>query len=106
VNRLARTAALLSAAALPAAAPIAAPPDTTGLVVYSARCTNCHGPEGRGKATFAIPTLVGSSLSAAEMEKVIASGRAKMPAFAGKLKAEEIKAVALYVKDVLARQKR
>ncbi len=96
----ARTAALLLAAA-----PAAALADTTGLVVYSARCSNCHGVEGRGKATFAIPTLVGSSLSAGEMEKVIASGRAKMPPFGGKLKAEEIRAVATYVKDVLAKQK-
>ena len=104
MNRLACTAALLAAAAL--AAPLAASADTTGLVVYSARCSNCHGPEGRGKATFAIPTLVGSSLSAEEMEKVIAGGRAKMPAFAGKLKADEIRAVARYIKDVLAQQKR
>ncbi len=76
-----------------------------GRVVYAARCSNCHGPEGRGKATFAIPTLAGSTLSADEMAKVIASGRARMPPFAGKLTPEQIKAVAGYVKTELASQR-
>ncbi len=79
------------------AAPLAASAET-GLTVYFGRCSSCHGPEGRGKASFAVPTLVGSSLAAADMEKVIADGRAKMPAFRSKLTADEIRAVAAFIK--------
>jgi mono/diheme cytochrome c family protein len=79
------------------AAPLAASAED-GLTVYFTRCSSCHGPEGRGKATFAIPVLVGSSLSAADMEKVIADGRAKMPSFKTKLTPDEIRGVAAFVK--------
>ncbi len=78
------------------AAPLVASAED-GLTVYFTRCSSCHGPEGRGKATFAIPTLVGSKLSQAEMEKVVADGRARMPAFKTKLTPDEIRAVAAFV---------
>jgi mono/diheme cytochrome c family protein len=70
----------------------------TGLVVYHTLCSRCHGEDGRGKAVFTTPSFLSSKLTAGEMEKVIADGRARMPPFKTKLSPEEIQAVAAYVK--------
>ncbi len=82
-------------------APLVALAGESGLVVFHGKCTRCHGADGRGKAIFNTPSMLTSKLSAAEMEQVIANGRAKMPAFKAKLSAEEIKAVATFIKTEL-----
>ena len=83
------------------AAPLAALAGESGLVVFHGKCTRCHGADGRGKAIFATPSMVTSRLTASEMEAVIAGGRAKMPSFKAQLSAEEIKAVAAFIKAEL-----
>jgi len=83
------------------AAPLAALAGESGLVVFHGKCTRCHGADGRGKAIFATPSMVTSRLTAAEIEAVIADGRAKMPSFKAQLSAEEIKAVAAFTKAEL-----
>jgi mono/diheme cytochrome c family protein len=83
------------------AAPLAALAGESGLVVFHGKCTRCPGADGRGKAIFATPSMVTSRLTAAEMEAVIAAGRAKMPSFKAQLSAEEIKAVAAFIKAEL-----
>jgi mono/diheme cytochrome c family protein len=90
--------ALLLASSLAAAAPLAAAAAESGLVVFHTQCSRCHGEDGRGKAIFTTPNFLGSRLGAEEMEQVIATGRAKMPAFKTKLSPDEIKAVAAYIK--------
>jgi len=87
--------ALLLALAL--AAPLAAAAES-GLVIFHTRCSRCHGEDGRGKAIFTTPSFLASRLSAAEMEQVIADGRAKMPSFKARLSAAEVAAVAAYIK--------
>jgi cytochrome c6 len=82
-------------------APLAALAGESGLVVFHGKCTRCHGADGRGKAIFNTPSMITSKLTAAEMEKVIANGRAKMPAFKAQLSDEEIKGVAAYIKTGL-----
>jgi len=82
-------------------APLAALAGESGLVVFHGKCTRCHGADGRGKAIFNTPSMLTSKLTAAEMEQVIANGRAKMPSFKAKLSGEEIKAVAAYIKAEL-----
>ena len=82
-------------------APLAALAGESGLVVFHGKCTRCHGADGRGKAIFNTPSMVTSKLTAAEMEQVIANGRAKMPPFKAQLSAEEIKAVAAFIKAEL-----
>lgn len=79
-------------------APLVALAGESGLVVFHGKCTRCHGADGRGKAIFSTPSMLTSKLSAAEMEQVITNGRARMPAFKAKLSAEEIKAVATFIK--------
>ena len=82
-------------------APLAAMAGDSGLVVFHGKCTRCHGADGKGKAIFSTPSMVSSKLTAAEMEKVIADGRAKMPSFKAQLSDAEIKAVAEFIKTGL-----
>ena len=71
-----------------------------GAAVYKAKCASCHGADGGGN------TPVGKSLklrdlslsevqklSDAELTKIIADGKGKMPGFAKKLSADQIKAL-------------
>jgi mono/diheme cytochrome c family protein len=82
-------------------APLSALAGESGLVVFHGKCTRCHGADGRGKAIFNTPSMLTSKLTAAEMEQVIANGRAKMPSFKAQLSADEIKAVAAFIKTEL-----
>lgn len=69
--------------------------------IYASRCQACHGKDGKG-------TPVGKKMGAddiskvkdseAEIVQVITNGKGKMTAFKDKLSAEEIQAVAKYVK--------
>ena len=71
-----------------------------GAAVYKAKCASCHGQTGAGD------TGIGKSLklrdfSSADVQKqtdadlttLISKGKGKMPAYDGKLSADEIKAV-------------
>jgi len=70
--------------------------------VFATRCTVCHGADGKGTSVMAkklgVKDLTATKLSAAEIEAMISKGKGKMTGFAGKLSAEEIKAVAAFVK--------
>jgi mono/diheme cytochrome c family protein len=83
------------------ATPLASLAGDTGLVVFHEKCTRCHGADGRGKTIFNTPSMLTSKLTAAEMEQVVANGRAKMPSFKAELSAEQIKAVATFIKTEL-----
>ena len=100
MKRLA-AAALVVACLASLATPAAARAAESGLVIFHTQCSRCHGADGRGRAVFATPNMRESSLTATQMEQVIADGRAKMPSFKLKLTAEELKAVAGYVKNDL-----
>ena len=89
MKRLALLAAL--------AAPVSALAES-GLVVFHTQCSRCHGEDGRGSAVFTTPSFLTSKLTAGEMAQVVDTGRGRMPAFRTKLSAEEISAVATYVK--------
>jgi mono/diheme cytochrome c family protein len=73
-----------------------------GKEIYTKRCAGCHGADGAGKTTMGekmgVASLVGTKLSAAELQAVISDGRKKMPAYKEKMSADELKAVAEYVK--------
>ena len=83
---------------LPAMLPAADDKTARGAVVYRASCAvvYCHGPEGKpGRA----PGLAGGRL---DLRAIIATAMAgipntSMPAFGGKLKAEDIEAAAVYI---------
>jgi len=72
--------------------------------VFTKKCAGCHGADGAGKTTMGekmgVTSLVGTKLSAAELVTVISDGKKKMPAYKEKLSADEVKAVADYVKGL------
>ena len=76
-----------------------------GETTYNARCKVCHGEDGVPKS-FAKDSAAfndeawkkATSLEA--IEKVVAEGRKRMPAFKNKLTPEEIKAVSAYLKTL------
>ena len=70
--------------------------------VYKAKCAMCHGANGEGKAAMKVAPLKDSSAkSESELVAIIAKGKApKMPAYEGKLKPEEIKALAEEIKGL------
>jgi len=85
-------------------APAAQAADRADL--YKSKCQMCHGTDGKG-------TPVGIKMGAkdfhsadflkltdAQVAEVIAKGKNKMPAYASKLKADEISDLASYVKQL------
>lgn len=91
--------ALIGAAALPA---FAEGPD--GKALYDGKCAMCHGKDGVAKAMAKGSRNFNDAefqkLSADEIVKVTTEGKNKMPAYKEKLKAEEIQAIATYVKTI------
>jgi len=51
-----------------------------GRTLYEARCESCHGPSGQGSAGGP-PALAGRGFDLNAFRQIVASGRAKMPAF-------------------------
>jgi len=103
MNRIVAALAVCLAVAL--AAPARAADD--GKALFAQKCASCHGPDGKGK------TPMGQKLGAKdlthedkepldEIVKDIENGKPpKMAAYKGKLSAEQIKAVATYIKGGL-----
>ena len=76
-----------------------------GAAIYKAKCASCHGQTGAGD------TGIGKSLklrdfgtadvqkqSDADLTTVISKGKGKMPAYDGKLSADEIKALVAQIR--------
>jgi mono/diheme cytochrome c family protein len=71
-----------------------------GAAIYKAKCAMCHGPDGAGQTTMGKSMKLRDLRSPevqkqtdAELHKMTADGKAKMPAFRAKLTEEEIKAL-------------
>ena len=86
-----------------------------GAAVYTEKCAKCHGDKGEGnlKATeklckVPIEKLKLDPIAAkgdADVRKVTAEGKDKMPAYKEKLTAEEIDAVAAYCRKLIPAKK-
>jgi mono/diheme cytochrome c family protein len=74
--------------------------------LYVAKCAKCHGNDGvatavgkkLGAKDFSDPEVMKASEK--EMTEVTAAGRKKMPAYDKKLKADELKALVAYVREL------
>jgi mono/diheme cytochrome c family protein len=75
--------------------------------LYKTKCAMCHGATGKGDTgagksmgahDFASPEV--QKESEAEVTAIIAKGKNKMPAYGTKLKENEIKELAAYVKEL------
>ncbi len=72
--------------------------------VFQQKCASCHGGDGAGTPLgkkMGARDLKSTKLPRTEIEKVIADGRGKMPAFRGKLSHEEIATLSGYIADGL-----
>jgi len=91
------------AVALAAALTAATALGEDGGALYKSKCASCHGAEGKGDTpvgkALKVKPLAGTPLSAGEIAKVAAEGRAgtKMLAIKG-LSAEQYQAIASFVK--------
>lgn len=83
----------------------AAPPATTqpptneqGVALFASQgCGGCHVLTAAGSQGTAGPSLDETKLSEAEIAAIVRDGRGAMPAYADRLSADEIEALAAYV---------
>jgi mono/diheme cytochrome c family protein len=76
-----------------------------GKTLYASKCAMCHGADGVAKKMAEGSANLNDAEwqkanSAEAIEKVITEGKGKMTKYEGKLTAEQIKAVAAYVKSL------
>jgi len=78
----------------------------SGAKIFAARCTACHGPEGKGGGAMKTPDFTNPAVQAAlpldAVIKVVREGKpgTAMPAWRESLSDEEIKAVAAFVRSL------
>ena len=76
-----------------------------GAAIYKQKCQMCHGADGKGFPAIKTPDLTNpkwqASVSDKEMIEVIKNGKkgTPMPAFADKLKDDEIQAVVKFIRS-------
>ena len=75
----------------------------TGEAIYARNCSGCHGPSGQGGGGPALSPerLAERFPTVADQMTVVSNGRGGMPAFGGRLSAEEIDAVVAYTRTEL-----
>jgi cytochrome c6 len=78
-----------------------------GKEIFTAKCAICHGADGRGKTPmgtkFNIKNLAAPEVqkqSDAELTAIVIKGKAKMPAFEGKLTSEQVAQVLGYIRQI------
>lgn len=86
---------LFAALAIPAWAD--ATPD--GAAIYKSKCAMCHGANGEGKAAMKTVPF-DQKVSDVDMVKIIENGKGKMPAYKGKLSADEISQVVKFIRTL------
>jgi mono/diheme cytochrome c family protein len=102
----ARTLAFFIAAAVAILPSVSARADDSAAV-YKAKCASCHAADGSGDTAVGkklklrdLSALDVQKLSDAELTKVIADGKAKMPGYAKKLTAEQIKSLVAMIRTM------
>jgi mono/diheme cytochrome c family protein len=78
-----------------------------GAAVYKAKCAMCHGPDGAGQTTMGknmklrdLGSADVQKQSDADLTKITADGKGKMPAYKAKLSADEITAVVAHIRSM------
>jgi mono/diheme cytochrome c family protein len=100
---------LLCSTIIPILMPFSVPAQNNpdGAAIFQEQCIGCHGPDGRaqtdmGKKVKAADLTSGDvqKANSSSLEKIVKSGKDKMPSFDGKLSDDEIKSVVAYVKQL------
>ena len=87
-----------------------------GAAIYKEKCAKCHGDKGEGNAKATEKLCKGVTVeqlklgpiatkSDADVRKITAEGKDKMPAYKEKLSAEEIDAVIAYCRQLVPAKK-
>jgi len=83
------------------------PGKKTSENLFKAKCASCHGPDGAGKTAMGTMLKIRDVRSEdvqrqtnADLNRVIAKGKNKMPAFDGKLKKEQIEQLVAYIRQL------
>lgn len=78
-----------------------------GAALFKGKCAMCHGPDGAGQTTMGKNLKVRDLGSAdvqkqtdAELTKITADGKGKMPAYKAKMTAAEIDAVVKFIRTL------
>ena len=79
------------------APPTTPAPATSGQTIFATRCASCHGPDGSGGRGASLIDIA-LFTSRAENTVTVTNGGGGMPAFSGRLAAEEIDAVVDYLR--------
>jgi quinoprotein glucose dehydrogenase len=74
---------------------------TAGQQVYSANCSSCHGPQGKGNAASGFPSLVniGNRRSKDYIQNIISNGKGMMPASTSLTLAKKQALISFLLKD-------
>jgi mono/diheme cytochrome c family protein len=95
---------IVAIASFPAQAQNASP---DGSAPFKAKCAMCHGPDGAGKTPMGQKLNVRDLHSAevqkqsdADLTRVIAQGKGKMPAFGKTLNEDQIKLLVAYIREL------
>jgi cytochrome c6 len=80
--------------------------DSSTAALYKSKCQGCHGADGKATTVgkklkardFQDPDV--ASMSEEDLAKITTDGKNKMPAYKGKLKDDQIKALAKYIKEM------
>jgi cytochrome c6 len=77
----------------------------SGADIFKVKCQMCHGPDGTANtpaghaikaASFKTPSII--QTPDADLIAIVKNGKGKMPAFAGKLTDDQIKAAVAYIR--------
>ncbi len=104
--RLFATLVLVGLSLVVAAAGLRSDEKPDGAAIYKERCSMCHGADGKGFAAIKTPDFTDSKWQAGitdeQMIETIKNGKkgTAMPAFADKLKDEEILAVVAHIRSL------
>lgn len=99
--RLAVSCSLAAALAVPALA------QTNGSDIFKTKCQMCHGPDGTADTpaghaikapSFKSPAVI--KAPDADLIAILKNGKGKMPAYAGKLTDDQIKAAVAYIRTL------
>ncbi len=97
-------AALMAGGGLMLSISLKAAPD--GKAIFQQKCSMCHGTEGKGYAAIKTPDLtdpkVQAAVTDAQIMDIIKNGKkgTAMVGWDGKLSADEMKAVAAYIRTL------
>jgi cytochrome c6 len=96
---------VLAVAVLVFALPVLARADDAAAALYKGKCAMCHGPDGKGQTptgkTMKVRDLGSADVQKAkdeELEKIIESGKGKMPAYKGKIDEKGIDGLVKYIR--------